>query len=169
MADTLTPAQRSERMSRIRSRDTKPEITLRAELHRLGFRFRVNRTSLPGKPDIVLARYRAVIFVHGCFWHRHHGCKVATTPKSNTDFWKEKFSRNVARDEKVRKQLLGLGWRVITAWECELSTASRSADTARQIANVLRASTDDGQTVERSGSLDTPNAAEEPRAISRRE
>lgn len=139
MVDTLTPAQRSERMSRIRSRDTKPEIALRKALHRLGFRFRVHRTGLPGKPDMVLAKYRTVIFVHGCFWHRHPGCKVATTPKSNTEFWTDKFSRNVTRDMRVTKQLEDEGWRVITVWECEVDNSTKAAYMAIEIATKLRA------------------------------
>ncbi|MHC2355560.1 DNA mismatch endonuclease (patch repair protein) [Sinorhizobium meliloti] len=138
MVDTLTPAQRSERMSRIRSRDTKPEILLRKALHRLGFRFRVHGSGLPGKPDIVLAKYKTAIFVHGCFWHRHPGCKIATTPKSNTEFWIEKFSRNVARDERSTAKLGELGWRVLVAWECEVDTYPKAEATALQISGVLR-------------------------------
>ncbi|MBY5460766.1 DNA mismatch endonuclease Vsr [Rhizobium leguminosarum] len=138
MVDTLTPAQRSERMSRIRSRDTKPEIALRKALHRLGFRFRVHRTGLPGKPDMVLAKYRTVIFVHGCFWHRHEGCKVATTPKSNTEFWNDKFSRNVERDKQVLKQLEDDGWYVVIVWECELDTHAKAASTADVLGRNLR-------------------------------
>ncbi|WP_271893347.1 very short patch repair endonuclease [Candidatus Phyllobacterium onerii] len=140
MVDTLTPAQRSERMSRIRSRDTKPEIALRQALHRLGFRFRVRDTKLPGKPDVVLTKYKTAIFVHGCFWHRHPGCKVATTPKSNTEFWTDKFSRNVARDERVTSQLEELGWCVIVAWECEVDTPSKAGATAMQFASLLKQS-----------------------------
>lgn len=107
MVDTLTPTQRSERMSRIRSTNTKPEVALRKALHRLGFRFRLHGRVLPGKPDIVLPKYRTAIFVHGCFWHRHVGCKVATTPKSNTEFWVDKFGRNTARDAIKQAQLEG--------------------------------------------------------------
>ncbi|MDE4622191.1 very short patch repair endonuclease [Sinorhizobium meliloti] len=138
MVDTLSPAQRSGRMSRIRSNSTKPEMALRRALHRLGFRFRVQGTGLRGKPDIVLAKYTTVIFVHGCFWHRHPGCKVATTPKSNTQFWTEKFSRNVKRDERVVKQLEDEGWRVIVVWECEVNALSKAASVAEGIAKVLR-------------------------------
>jgi DNA mismatch endonuclease (patch repair protein) len=137
MVDTLTAVQRSERMSRIRSHDTKPEITLRRELHRRGFRFRLRNASLPGKPDIVLAKYRTAIFVHGCFWHRHPGCKVATTPKSNTEFWIEKFSRNVARDKSVITQLETCGWTVIVIWECELATSSKAAATSDLVSSLL--------------------------------
>ncbi len=96
-------------MSRIRSSNTSPEVALRSALHALGLRFRLHRKDLPGKPDIVLPQYRTAIFVHGCFWHRHEGCKVATTPKSNTEFWVEKFARNVARDLRSREALEAQG------------------------------------------------------------
>lgn len=138
MVDTLSPAQRSERMSRIRSRNTKPEIALRRALHRLGFRFRLHGQLLPGKPDIVLPRHRIAIFVHGCFWHRHEGCKIATTPKSNTDFWVGKFDRNVARDAKNIEELERAGWRVIIAWECEVSSSARASEKAGELANEIR-------------------------------
>ncbi|MBX9463221.1 MAG: DNA mismatch endonuclease Vsr [Aquamicrobium sp.] len=140
MADTLTPAERSERMSRIRSSNTKPEIALRKALHRLGFRFRLHSRHLPGKPDIVLAKHRTVIFVHGCFWHRHPGCKVATTPKTNTDFWINKFDRNQSRDVRNREALAAAGWRVIVVWECELGSpvkvGCKSAELAADIAPI---------------------------------
>lgn len=132
MVDTLTPAQRSERMSRIRSRDTVPEVRFRKALHALGMRFRLHGR-LPGRPDIVMARHKAAIFVHGCFWHRHMGCKVATTPKSNTQFWVEKFERNVKRDEQAQADLASQGWRVFVAWECELSSDAKAAATAASI------------------------------------
>ncbi len=106
-------------MSRIRGRDTSPERALRSELHRLGFRFRLS-SRLPGHPDIVLPRYRTAIFVNGCFWHRHAGCRRAYTPKSNVAFWQKKFDANVARDRLVRVELRRAGWSVMTAWECEL-------------------------------------------------
>ena len=138
MTDTLTPEERSERMSRIRSRDTKPELALRSALHRMGFRFRVNARLLPGKPDIVLPKYRAVILVHGCFWHRHEGCKIASTPKSNTEFWEEKFARNVERDRSTVKQLAQLGWEVIVAWECELRNKQMAQAKASEIAEQIR-------------------------------
>lgn len=106
-------------MSKVRSKNTKPEKIVRSMLFSMGFRFRINRKDLPGKPDIVLSRYKTVIFVHGCFWHRHD-CKDATMPKSNTDFWEKKFSANVERDQRVKSELAFLGWKVITVWECEL-------------------------------------------------
>jgi len=106
-------------------------------MHALGFRFRLHSKGLPGKPDIVLPRYKTVIFVHGCFWHRHRGCKVATTPKTNTEFWVEKFDRNVVRDERTREQLEGLGWRVIVVWECELRSANQVAGAVRRVADEI--------------------------------
>jgi DNA mismatch endonuclease (patch repair protein) len=124
-------------MSRIRSSDTKPEIALRKALHGLGFRFRLHDRRLPGKPDIVLPKHLTVIFVHGCFWHRHPGCKVATTPKTNTDFWIDKFDRNQSRDTRNSEALAAAGWRVIVVWECELSNPakvnSRTAELAADI------------------------------------
>jgi DNA mismatch endonuclease (patch repair protein) len=139
MADFLSPAERSRRMSRIASKNTVPEIALRKALHRRGFRFRINDKKLPGKPDIVLPKYHAVIFVHGCFWHRHGGCKVATTPKSNTAFWIEKFDRNVKRDAAAAEQLLSSGWNVIVAWECELDSNRKAEAAADRISGELRA------------------------------
>jgi DNA mismatch endonuclease (patch repair protein) len=120
MVDTLTPERRSANMSRIRSRDTKPELVVRRMLHAAGFRFRLNVRTLPGTPDIVLPKYKIAIFVHGCFWHRHPGCKFAYTPKSRIDFWLTKFDENVARAERVQAELGKLGWNVVVLWECEL-------------------------------------------------
>jgi len=108
-------------MSRIRGRDTRPELTVRSLIHRLGFRFRLHRSDLPGKPDIVLPRHRAVVFVHGCFWHRHGRCRLAYTPKSNIRFWLGKFRSNIARDARNRRKLKNLGWRVFVIWECEIA------------------------------------------------
>ena len=112
-------------MSRIRGTDTKPEILVRSMLHRAGYRFRKNVKTLPGKPDIVLPKYKTVIFVHGCFWHRHKNCKDATTPKTNKAFWNKKFERNVANDKKHARELKKLGWRVITVWECQVNTGKK--------------------------------------------
>lgn len=139
MADFLTPAERSTRMSRIRSRDTSPEISLRKALHALGLRFRLDNRKLPGKPDLVLPRYKAAVFVHGCFWHRHEACKVATTPKSNTDFWLQKFDRNIARDTRVIDELRALGWHVFVAWECELDSGRKASAKALELARAIRA------------------------------
>ena len=108
-------------MSRIKSSNTKPELTVRSILHRMGYRFRLHRKDLPGKPDIVLPKYKTVIFVHGCFWHRHKDCKYAYTPKSRIDFWERKFKANINRDLDVKKRLKELGWKVLVIWECEIS------------------------------------------------
>ena len=120
MVDSLTPQHRSWNMSRIRSKDTSPERAVRSLLHRLGYRFRLHRKDLPGNPDIVLPKYGTVVFVHGCFWHRHPGCKYATTPRTRTEFWQQKFDRNVERDARAAAALRERGWRVIVVWECEL-------------------------------------------------
>lgn len=120
MADNHTPAQRYRNMAAIHSASTKPELKLRRTLWRLGFRYRVNDKRLPGSPDIVLPKYRTVIFVHGCFWHGHQGCKYYTVPKTNTDFWTDKITRNRERDQEVWRQLEAEGWSVIVVWECQL-------------------------------------------------
>ena len=120
--DRLTKQHRSWNMSRIRGKDTKPEMRVRSLLHRMGFRFRLHRKDLPGKPDIVLPAYETVIFVHGCFWHRHPSCRFAYTPKSRVDFWQAKFRRNVERHQEVEAELEELGWRVVVIWECETSS-----------------------------------------------
>lgn len=121
MVDKLTKEERSRNMSRITGKNTKPEILLRSLLHRQGFRFRLHDEQLPGKPDIVLPRYRTVIFVNGCFWHRHKNCKFAYTPKSRKEFWLKKFERTVKRDQEKQEALINMGWQVIVAWECELN------------------------------------------------
>lgn len=126
-------------MSRIRSSDTAPELALRRELHRLGLRYTLGNKKLVGKPDLVFPRHRAIVFVHGCFWHRHQGCSICTTPKSNTPFWQEKFDRNVARDGRVSAQLEAMGWRVLIAWECELQSGIRTRATAERLARLIRA------------------------------
>ena len=120
MADVHTPEQRSYNMSRIKGRDTQPEKTLRSLLHRNGLRFRIHDKRLPGHPDIVLPKYRSVIFVHGCFWHRHPGCRYASVPETRSAFWNEKFSRNVERDRRNVFLLEEAGWNTIIVWECEL-------------------------------------------------
>src|SRR5690242_15759999 len=109
-------------MSRIRGSNTKPEIKVRSALHQSGYRFRIHRRDLPGRPDIVLPGYRTVVFVHGCFWHRHKRCKFAYSPKTRPEFWQNKFSSNVARDQRNASQLRRLGWRVATVWECEVDS-----------------------------------------------
>ncbi|GAB3309970.1 very short patch repair endonuclease [Luteimonas notoginsengisoli] len=117
--DVVDRATRSRMMSGIRGKDTKPELAVRSFLHRAGLRFRLH-AKLPGKPDLVLPRYETVVFVHGCFWHRHEGCRYATTPASNVEFWQEKFAGNVQRDARVKRQLEEAGWRVETVWACQL-------------------------------------------------
>jgi DNA mismatch endonuclease, patch repair protein len=116
--DTVDTETRSRMMRGIRGKDTKPELAVRKLLHASGFRFRLHDVKLPGKPDIVLSRHKLCIFVHGCFWHRHNGCKYTTFPKSRVDFWKKKFDETVVRDAKNISSLLGNGWRVLELWEC---------------------------------------------------
>ena len=120
MADNHTKEIRSYNMSRIRSKNTKPEEMVRKYLFSQGFRYRKNDTRLPGKPDIVLPKYKTVIFVNGCFWHKHENCKYFVWPKTNEDFWRTKISANVSRDQENIKLLSELGWNVIVIWECEL-------------------------------------------------
>lgn len=125
-------------MSRIHSSNTAPEVAVRRALHALGFRFRLHRKDLPGKPDITLPCHKTVVFVHGCFWHRHRGCKIATMPKSRIEFWAEKFENNVDRDSRSRELLKALGWRVIVVWECEVGSRRKANVTALRIANQIR-------------------------------
>lgn len=141
MVDILSPTERSERMSRIRGKDTAPELALRKTLHGLGLRYRLHCAHLPGKPDLVFPRYKTVVFVQGCFWHRHPGCPIATTPKSNTLFWTRKFEKNVARDRQVKKALIKLGWRVLLAWECELDSKTKAKATGERLAALIRQNT----------------------------
>ena len=119
--DRLSRGHRSWNMSRIKSRDTSPELKVRSILHSSGYRFRLHRKDLPGKPDIVLPKYRTVIFVHGCFWHRHLDCKYAYTPKSNIEFWEKKFTANIQRDLRSKRLLQEQGWTVIVVWECQVN------------------------------------------------
>lgn len=125
MGDVHTPEQRSFNMSRIRSKNTKPEEMVRKYLFSQGFRYRKNDPRLPGKPDIVLPKYKTVIFVNGCFWHGHTGCRYFVWPKNNEDFWKEKINSNIDRDKQIVKRLADLGWNVIVIWECELKRQVR--------------------------------------------
>jgi len=118
--DQISPEHRSWNMSRIKGKDTKPELLVRSWLHRNGFRFRLHVKALPGTPDIVLPKYKTVIEVRGCFWHRHPGCKFAYTPKSRIDFWNSKFKENIKRDKENDEIFTFLGWRVIVIWECEI-------------------------------------------------
>lgn len=126
--DRISKDHRSWNMSRIRGKNTAPELAVRSLLHRLGYRFRLHSKDLPGHPDIVLPRYRTVIFVHGCYWHRHEGCRFAYMPKSRVGFWRHKFRQNIQRDKKAKKDLQNLGWRVIIVWECEVCSLSSLAE-----------------------------------------
>lgn len=120
VSDTLSPKARSERMSRVKAKDTKPEMKLRRLVHGLGFRYRLHRRDLPGTPDLVFPGRRAVIFMHGCFWHRHPGCSLTRMPKSRVEFWRTKLDANRKRDLRHQQVLAELGWRVLVVWECEL-------------------------------------------------
>lgn len=124
MTDHISPEQRSWNMSRIKGKDTKIEVQVRSWLFSRGLRFRKNDKRYPGKPDVVLPKYKTVIFINGCFWHRHEDCKYATMPKTRIDYWKAKFERNVANDRLHVQQLESLGWNVITLWECELKKST---------------------------------------------
>ena len=137
VTDRLSPEERSRNMSRIQCRDTTPELRVRSAIHRMGYRFSLYRSDLPGKPDIVLPKHRSVIFVNGCFWHRHPGCRMAYTPKSRKTFWFKKFDENIARDRKVKRELRALGWRVIVVWECE--TLKNLDGLAQRLDRLLRA------------------------------
>ncbi|MBQ2403575.1 MAG: DNA mismatch endonuclease Vsr [Prevotella sp.] len=125
MADPLTPEQRHRCMSRIRAKDTKPEMLVRRYLHSRGFRYRLNVRRLPGTPDIVLRKYKTAIFIHGCFWHGHEGCRLYVPPKSNTHYWTEKISRNIERDTIACAKLHQLGWHTLVIWECQLKPHER--------------------------------------------
>lgn len=136
MPDILTPEQRKRNMTAIHSASTKPELKLRRILWLQGFRYRINDKGLPGTPDLVLPKYRTVIFIHGCFWHGHKGCKYYTVPKTNTAFWVAKVSRNQERDQEVWRQLEAMGWSVIIVWECQLKKA-RLQETVEVVASEI--------------------------------
>ena len=136
--DTLTPKRRSWNMSRIKSKDTTPERVVRSLLHRNGFRFRLHAKNLPGTPDIVLPKYKTVIEVRGCYWHRHPGCKYAYMPKTRAEFWQRKFAENVARDKETEQALKKLGWRVIVIWECEVNALEQRKCAALYLLKQLK-------------------------------
>lgn len=137
MADKHTPAQRSFNMSRIRSKNTKPEMLLRGKLFAAGFRYRLNVKNLPGKPDLVFKKYNTAIFVHGCFWHGHEHCRYFVTPKTRTEFWLDKINGNIKRDHENERKLLEARWKVITVWECELKK-KRLDDTVELLVQKIK-------------------------------
>jgi len=138
MVDIVDKATRSRMMAGIKGKNTKPELALRRAMHARGFRYRLHAKNIPGRPDLVLPKYRAVVFVHGCFWHRHEGCRYATTPATRPEFWQAKFSSNVARDLAVRGSLLESGWRIATVWECALRKPEQVEAVAMLLSNWLR-------------------------------
>ena len=161
MTDIVNNQTRSRMMSGIRGKNTKPELALRRSLHVLGFRYRLHAKGIPGKPDIVMPKYRAVIFVHGCFWHRHASCRYATVPATRPEFWTAKFAANVVRDAAVQPALREAGWRIATVWECALRTETSIAQTQDMVAAWLH-SADAGLEV---GEVEVRNAPyPDPRA-----
>ena len=138
MADVLTPKQRSYNMSQIHGKDTKPEELVRKFLFSQGFRYRKNEARLPGKPDIVLPKFKTVIFVNGCFWHTHEGCRYFVWPKSNAEFWKDKIEKNVIRDQRNYELLRQDGWKIIIIWDCQLRSSNRE-DTLSKLVLDLEA------------------------------
>lgn len=136
MADVVDAQTRSRMMSGIRGRNTRPELALRRALHRLGLRYRIHVRSLSGNPDLVFPRFNAALFVHGCFWHQHRGCRYATTPATRRDFWQQKFRQNEERDQKVKRDLHENGWRIGTIWECALKQGGEQ-QVAAQVAAWL--------------------------------
>ena len=156
MNDIVDTKCRSEMMARIRGRDTAPELAVRRIAHRMGLRFRLHRKDLPGRPDLVFPKHRLAVFVHGCFWHRHEGCRHASTPKSRIAFWTEKFAANVERDARQEAALRTLGWRVLVIWQCE--TGDKEA-VERKLAELIRC---DSATSERRSTLSA--TAAEPRS-----
>jgi DNA mismatch endonuclease (patch repair protein) len=136
MVDILTKEERSRLMSKVRTADTKPEILLRTGLHALGLRYTLKNRHLRGSPDLVFPRYQTVVFIHGCFWHRHRGCKDASMPRTNEKFWMKKFTENVERDKRNEGSLSAAGWKVIVAWECEIER--ETAATVSRVAASIR-------------------------------
>jgi DNA mismatch endonuclease, patch repair protein len=138
--DRLTKARRSWNMSRIAGKNTKPELIVRSLLHRMGYRFRLHDRNLPGRPDIVLPKYKTVIFVHGCFWHRHKGCKNCTTPTNRREWWLAKLNGNAERDKRHRRALKKLGWKAIVVWECKAEKSGDVSRLADQLSGMLKGS-----------------------------
>ena len=137
MADIKTPEERSRNMSKIRSRDTKPEVWLRKKLFERGYRYRKNVSNVLGHPDAWLAEYNTAVFVHGCFWHRHEGCKYAYTPKSQVEFWTDKFRKNIERDSKVKKELEEVGVKILIVWECTVNRMMKDETTAAEVVGEI--------------------------------
>lgn len=137
MSDIFSKKKRSEIMSKIRATETKPEKIVRSFLFAKGFRYRKNSKSLPGKPDIVLSKYKTAIFIHGCFWHGHKNCKAATLPQTRTKFWTDKITENKKRDAKNYKDLKKSGWKVITIWQCQIKNKSRQERTLNLLADKI--------------------------------
>ena len=151
MTDTVSRETRSRIMASVGRRDTRPELVVRQSLHRLGFRYRVSDRSLPGSPDLKLSRYRTVIYVNGCFWHRHSGCRYATIPASNREWWVEKFAQNVARDRSKIQQNRKAGWRVMVVWECAVrNDGTVRARAIHQLAQWIRSDVSTGMIPRRS-------------------
>lgn len=138
MADVFSKAKRSQIMSRISGKETKPEVIVRRFLFAEGFRYRKNDNRLPGKPDIVLPKYQMVIFVHGCFWHHHQNCKYAALPQTNFEFWKNKIAGNTQRDKLTQRKLKKSGWRVIIIWQCQLKNKSLLGETLKRLVNRIK-------------------------------
>lgn len=156
MADVVDQQTRSRMMAGIRGKNTKPELLLRRALHARGFRYRLHGRDVPGKPDLVLPKHQAVVFVHGCFWHHHQGCRFATTPSTRPDFWQAKFTANRSRDAKVASMLTRDGWRIATVWECALRKGALVTLTAVRLETWL-----DGNVAQLEiGELDLPEAAQ---------
>jgi DNA mismatch endonuclease (patch repair protein) len=124
MPDKFTPQERSRIMARVKSRDTAPEKMVRKILHRMGYRFRLRSAKLPGKPDVILPKHKKIVFVHGCFWHGHEGCRRSLRPASNSEYWNRKIDRNIARDARVQQELKEMGWKVLVIWQCQMRDAS---------------------------------------------
>lgn len=154
----MTPEQRSRCMAAIKGKDTKPELIVRKYLFSKGLRYRLQVRSLPGSPDIVLPKYKTAIFVDGCFWHRHEGCRYFRLPKSNVEFWQEKITRNIERDRRTEAELIALGWRVIRVWECDIKTMDKREETLERLCQRIVSIT--SPTLQNLENYDVPIAAE---------
>ncbi len=159
MADVMTTEQRSRCMAAIKGKDTKPEMIVRKYLFSRGLRFRVQVRKLPGNPDIVLPKYKTVIFVNRCFWHGHEGCRYFRLPKSNVEFWKEKIERNVARDVRNEAELKALGWHIIRVWECEIKTVAQREEYLKHLYDRI---VNSAQSYLIETDIDNPSIAAEP-------